>query len=164
MTDAHPFQERQSLQDYFRILMHTVVGQAFTAAGYELLEEPMQWLGGRFRYMKPLPNALNAYIEFQVLVYNDNAWSSGQASRFRVSLYRSDKAGGKSSKHPDFVYRHLSELVVQDFGVSILPSADYWWEFKDTDSLGKALAEAGHLVIGYAIPWLSGDLNPDTDA
>jgi hypothetical protein len=28
------------------------------------------------------------------------------------------------------------------------------------DELGKALAEAGHLVIGYGIPWLAGDLVP----
>ncbi|MDQ7034661.1 MAG: hypothetical protein Q9P01_07460 [Anaerolineae bacterium] len=47
--------------------------------------------------------------------------------------------------------------------MTILPDADYWWQFNDTDSLGKALAEAGHLIIGYAIPYLSGDLDPDDD-
>jgi hypothetical protein len=25
-------------------------------------------------------------------------------------------------------------------------------------ALGKGLAEAGHLAIGYGMPWLSGDL------
>ena len=41
--EKHPFEQRQSLQDYFRTIMHTVVGQAFAAAGYELLNEPMRW-------------------------------------------------------------------------------------------------------------------------
>jgi hypothetical protein len=51
-------------------------------------------------------------------------------------------------------------LVVEDFGVNILPSADHWWEFRDTDSLGKTLAESGHLAVGYGIPWLAGELKP----
>jgi hypothetical protein len=55
----------------------------------------------------------------------------------------------------------LSQLVLEDFEVAILPDADYWWNFTETDSLGKALAEAGHLIVGYAIPWLAGDLKPD---
>ena len=163
MTDKkHPFEERQSLQDYFRIILHTVMGQAFTAAGYELKEEPMNWLGGRFRYIKPLENGISAYIEFQVLVYNDTEWTGKQPSRFRVNLVRSDKAGGKASKHEDYVKRSLSQLVVEDFAVTILPSADHWWTFTDTDSLGQTLAEAGHLIIGYAMPFLTGDLLPET--
>lgn len=162
MTEnKHPFEERQSLQDYFRVIMHTVIGQAFLAADYELLNEPMKWLGGRFRYAKSLSNGLTAYIEFQVLVYNDTAYTGKQASRFTVNIYRSDKAGGKQSQHPQYIHRSLSQLVVTDFGVTILPDADYWWQFNDTDSLGKALAEAGHLIIGYAIPYLAGDLEPD---
>ncbi|MGB7338472.1 MAG: hypothetical protein WBC91_06230 [Phototrophicaceae bacterium] len=162
MSDTkHPFEERQSLQDYFRTIMHTVMGQAFAAAGYDLKQEPMRWLGGRFRYTKTLPDNFMAYIEFQVLVYNDNAWSGKQPSRFRVNLIRSDVAGGKPSQHPDYVQRTLSQLVVEDFGVEILPSSEHWWVFTETDSLGKALAEAGHLVIGYGIPFLAGDLNPN---
>lgn len=157
----HPFEERQSLQEYFRTIMHTVVGQAFTAAGYELLEEPMGWLGGRFRYMKTLDSELSAYIEFQVLVYNENAWTDKQPSRFRVNLVRSDKAGGRASQHEKYLKRILSQLVVEDFGVNILPSSEHWWSFSDTDSMGQALAEAGHLIIGYAIPYLAGDLSPD---
>jgi hypothetical protein len=54
----------------------------------------------------------------------------------------------------------LSELVVGDFGVNILPSADHWWTYSDTDSLGHALAEAGHLAVGYGMPWLAGELEP----
>ena len=75
-------------------------------------------------------------------------------SRFRVTLIR--KGQSKTTT------RTLSQLVVQDFSVAILPSADHWWEFHNTDSLGKALAEAGHLIIGYGIPWLAGDLKLPT--
>lgn len=159
----HPFEERQSLQSYFQTLLHTVMGQALNAAGYHLLEEPMKHIGGRFRYAKPLASGLTAYIEFQVLVYNDNEWVAGQPSRFTVNLYRSDKAGGRKSNHPEYANRSLSALVVDDFGVDILPSANHWWQFRDTDSLGNALAEAGHLIIGYGIQWLAGELTPDDD-
>jgi hypothetical protein len=161
--NKHPFEERQSMQDYFRTIMHTVIGQAFAAAGYELLDEPMRWLGGRFRYAKSLDNSLTAYVEFQVLVYNDTAYTGQQPSRFTVNIYRTNKAGGKPSNHAQYIHRSLSQLIVTDFGVSILPDADYWWQFKDTESLGKALAEAGHLIIGYAIPYLAGDLSPDDE-
>ncbi|MEL6403296.1 MAG: hypothetical protein AAFR81_02940 [Chloroflexota bacterium] len=161
MSDnPHPFEQRQSLQDYFRTIMHTVLGQALTAAGYTLLNEPTAWTGGRFRYAKTLENDLTATIEFQVLVYNETEWTGRQPSRFRVTLIRSDK-GTRKSNHSDYVQRTLSQLVVDDFDVAILPSADHWWTFQDTDSLGKALAEAGHLVIGYALPFLSDDLSPD---
>lgn len=47
--------------------------------------------------------------------------------------------------------------VVEDFGVAILPSADHWWQFRDVTGLGRALAEAGYLVVGYGLPWLAGD-------
>ena len=53
--------------------------------------------------------------------------------------------------------------MVEDFGVKILPAADHWWSYSDTDSLGKALAEAGHLVVGYGLPWLAGELIPRGD-
>jgi hypothetical protein len=163
MSDKHPFEERQSLQTYFQSIMHTVVGQAFEAAGYQLLNEPMKWLGGRFRYAKILDDTLTAYIEFQVLVYNDTEWTGKQASRFRVNLIRSDKVGGRPSNHPQYVQRSLSQLVVEDFGVKILPDADYWWDFTDTESMGKTLAETGHLIIGYAITWLADDLQPNSE-
>lgn len=154
-NDKHPFEERQSLQDYFRQIMHTVVGQAFEAAGYSLEQKPMQWLGGRFRYRKPLENGRIAHIEFQVLVYNDTAYTGRQPSRFRVNLLcRGDARSVALNKT-------LSDLVVTDFGVSVLPAADHWWQFHDQQTLGAALAEAGHLAIGYGIPWLAGDLKPE---
>ncbi len=159
--ERHPFDDRQSPQEYFRTMMHTVLGQALNAAGYKLRQERMKWIGGRFRYSKALTDDLTGFIEFQVLIYNDNAYAAGMPSRFQVSLYRSDRAGGQPSKHPQYARRTLSQLVVEDFGIDILPTADHWWTFKSTDELGAALAEAGHLVVGYGIQWLAGELSPD---
>ncbi len=153
-------QERQSQQDYFRTILRTVVGQAFDAAGYHFKQAPLQWAGGKYRFTKSLDNDLYGLIDFQVLVYTENMWSSGMPSRFRVQLTRSDDPNGKPTPHDQYASRTLSQLVVVDFGVNILPSADHWWTYQDTDSLGKGLAEAGHLIVGYGMPWLSGDLVP----
>jgi len=142
-------EERQQLHEYFRTLMQTVVGQAYEAAEFHLQEKQTQWIAGKYRWEKVYSDGSKAYIDYQLLAYSDNAYSAGQSSRFRVTLLRGN------------VSRTLSQLVVEDFGVAILPSADHWWLFKDTDSLGKALAEAGHLAVGYGIPWLNGDLKPD---
>ena len=151
----------QSPQEYFRLLLLTVVGQALGAAGYELEERPAQWAGGLFRFARQLDSGLYGFIEFQYLHYADTEWSSGVPSRFRVTLVRSDQANASAaSNHPDYARRTLSALVVEDFGVAILPSADYWWTFSNTTELGSALAEAGHLVVGYGMPWLAGDLVP----
>lgn len=155
-------QERQSAQEYFRTILLTVMGQAFEAAGYHLKQAPLQWAGGKYRFKKAFDNGLHGVIDFQVLVYADNMWSSGMSSRFQVRLTRSDDHNGKASSHVDYATCTLSQLVVGDFGVKILPSVDHWWTYRDTDSLGKALAEAGHLVVGYGMPWLSGDLTPPT--
>jgi hypothetical protein len=152
---------KQSPQEYFRLLLLTVVGQAFSAAGYNLEERPAQWAGGLFRFVKVLDNGLHGFIEFQYLHYADTEWSSGAPSRFRVTLVRSDEPIASIARnHPDYVRRTLSALMVEDFGVAILPSADHWWTFSNTTELGNALAEAGHLVVGYGIPWLAGDLTP----
>jgi hypothetical protein len=126
-----------------------------------LEERPAQWAGGLFRFVKTLGDGLYGFIEFQHLHYADTEWSSGVPSRFRVSLIRSDSSNASvASHHSDNARRTLSALVVDDFGVAILPSADYWWTFSNTTELGRALAEAGHLVAGYGIPWLAGDLTP----
>ena len=147
-------QERQAGQDYFRTLLRTVVGQAFAAAGYHFEGASLQSAGGRFRFVKTFDDGGFGWIDFQVLVYNDTIWSGGAPSRFRVQLT------SKQTDSGDQVSRSLSQLVVADFGVKILPAADHWWTYRDTDSLGKALAEAGHLVVGYGIPWLAGELSP----
>ena len=39
-------------QEYFRLILLTVVGQAFGAAGYPLEERETQWAGGLFRFVK----------------------------------------------------------------------------------------------------------------
>lgn len=150
-------QARQTGQAYFGALLQTVVGQAFAAAGYQREQAPLQSAGGRFRYVKDFPDGGRGIIDFQVLVYSDTMWSSGASSRFRVQLTRSPKAQSGA------VARSLSRLVVEDFGVKILPAADHWWSYSDTDSLGKALAEAGHLIVGYGLPWLAGELSPPGD-
>lgn len=147
---------QQTPQEYFRLILMTVVGQAFGAAGYTLDERPTQWAGGQFRFVKALDAGLYGMIEFQLLHYAENA-----PSRFRVTLVRSDQANAAPSEHPQYARRTLSELVVTDFGVPILPSAEHWWQFRDVTEMGKGLAEAGHLAIGYGMPWLAEELTPD---
>ncbi|NDJ61623.1 MAG: hypothetical protein GYB67_10895 [Chloroflexi bacterium] len=148
--------DTDSPQDYFRMLLITVVGQAFAAAGYQLEERQTQWAGGRFRFVKPLDDGLYSFIEFQHLHYVE-----GGPSRFRVNLIRTDQPNPHApSDHPRRAERALSALVVADFGVAILPSADHWWGFHNVTELGNALAEAGHLAVGYGMPWLAGDLEP----
>ncbi len=144
----------QTPQQYFKLILLTVVEKAFAAAGYQLEERPMQWAGGQFRFAKPFENGLYGFIEFQVLAY-----AEGAPSRFRVTLVRSDQANAaQPSNHPRYVRKSLSALVVSDFGVAILPSADHWWTYRDVTDLGKGLAEAGHLIVGYGMPYLAGDL------
>ncbi len=151
----------QTPQEYFRLLLLTVVGQAFGAAGYALEDRPVQWAGGQYRFVKSLPDGLYGYIEYQLLAYADSTFSSGMPSRFRVTLTRTDqKAPALPSTHFAYAQRDLSALVVEDFKVAILPSADHWWLFKDTEALGRGLAEAGHLVVGFGLPWLAGELQP----
>ena len=150
-------------QEYFKTTLLTVIGQAFDAAGYNLEDRPVQHAAGQFRFVKSLDEGLYGFIEFQLLSYTDTEWSAGMPSRFRVTLIRSDQTDPrKASEHPAANRRDLGTLVVEDFGVDILPSGNYWWGFRDMESLGKGLAEAGHLVIGYGMPWLAGDLLPDS--
>ncbi|MEO0563561.1 MAG: hypothetical protein AAF125_15745 [Chloroflexota bacterium] len=150
---------KQEAADHFRNVLITVVGQAFSAAGYQLEDAPIKQRAGLFRFRKALANGLYGFIEFQLLYLPATEWSGNVTSRFRVSVVRSDKSDAQShSTHPQYARKTLSELVVIDFGVNILPSADHWWMFDNTDALGKALAEAGHLVVGYGMPWLAGDI------
>ena len=151
--------ERQQAQDYFGTVLRTVVGQAFAAAGFRSTSAPLQTAGGRFRFERTFDDDSSGWIDFQVLIYCDTMWSGGAPSRFSVQLTRKFASSGKApSAGP--VSRSLSRLVVEDFGVNILPAADHWWTFRDTETLGKALAEAGHLIVGYGIPWLAGELQP----
>jgi len=136
-------------QATFREYLLIVAGQAYRSAGYELDEQPLKWAGGQFRFTQQREDGLTAHIEFQHLAYQDTQWASGNPSRFRVTLKRSDG-----------VNKDLSELVVTDFGVAILPSPRHWWTYKNLTDLGKMLGEAGSLAIGYGMLWLSGDLTP----
>ncbi|MDZ4763545.1 MAG: hypothetical protein SGI73_03265 [Chloroflexota bacterium] len=137
----------QTPQESFRLILLTVVSGAFAAAGYALEARPMRWAGGMFRFIKTFDVGSDGVIEFQLLSYVVTEFAEPKPSRFRVTLSRGEK------------HRTLSALVVEDFGVAILPDADHWWTYTDVTSLGKALAESGHLIIGYGIPWLAGDLD-----
>jgi hypothetical protein len=146
----------QSSQEFFRLVLTTVVGQAFDAAGYSLEDRPTQWAGGQFRFHKRFEDGMHSFV-----IYQNLAYAEPNPSRFRVTLVRSDLLDPTPvSRHPRFDRRTLSVLVVQDFGVDILPAADYWWTYRDVTELGKALAESGHLVAGFGIPWLAGELTP----
>ena len=138
----------QTKPDAFSALIQTVIGQAFTAAEYHYQPNPIQEIGGRIRYTKTSNNETTYVIDFQVLQFTENAWAQSN-SRFRVELRRLGN---------DATFKTLSGLVVNDFAVGILPSADHWWQFSDEQSAGYALAEAGHLLFGYGIPWLEGNL------
>lgn len=152
---------KRQATDQFHMLLMTVVGQVYQAAGYHLEDNPVKQAGGLFRFRKPLTTDLYGFIEYQLLSLPQTEWSGNITSRFRVHLVRTDQPDAqRPSQHPQYVRKTLSELIVQDFRVDILPSAGYWWQYSNTDELGKALAEAGHLVVGYGMPWLSGDLTP----
>ncbi len=128
----------------FRLLLLTVLGQALAAAGYALEEDLVSQASGRFRFRQPGERL----IEFQLLAGVANEWAPEMASRFRITLSRQGRR------------RTLGALVVTDFRVPILPAAEHWWVWRDSAGLGTALAEAGHLLVGYGIPWLAGELEP----
>ncbi len=154
---------KQQATDHFRTLLITVVGQAFRAAGYHLVDSPVKQAGGLFRFQTSLADGLHGFIEFQLLYLPATEWSGAVSSRFRVSLVRTDQPNAQAhSQHPRFARKLLSVLVVNDFDVPILPSSQHWWQYSNTEQLGNALAEAGHLVVGYGVPWLAGEFDtPD---
>lgn len=154
----------QTEQEYFKSILVTVVGQAFTAAGYELEERPMQWAHGLFRFVKRFDDDTYGFIEFQLLAYVDTEWADHAPSRFNVTLTRSDKRNPRSATDwSGYARRDLGTLIVEDFGVAILPSGNHWWTYENINELGHTLGEAGHLIVGYGIPWLAGDLQPPSD-
>ena len=78
----------QSPQDYFRLLLLTVVGQAFTAAGYTLEERPAQWSGGLFRFTKPLENTMSAFIEYQLLAFENEGHGIDRPENLKILYTR----------------------------------------------------------------------------
>jgi hypothetical protein len=102
-------------------------------------KHPSNGLAGNFRFIKTLDDGFFAYIDYQVLVYSENEHVDRLPSRFRVQLTRTYAKHIRPIQDVRYASRSLAQLVVEDFGVNILPSADHWWEFRDTDSLGKPL-------------------------
>ncbi len=143
--------ERQPQHEYFRTLMMTVLGQVLPAAGYTLVEQPYKWLAGHYQWRKTLETG-DSIIAFQLLAYTETAHAPRTPSRFRITLTRPAPAATRT----------LSALVVVDFGVAVLPSADHWWTFQNTAELGQTLTEAGYLLIGYGLPWLAGETPPNS--
>jgi len=143
--------DQQSPKDYFRVILLTVVEGAFNAAGYRLDERPVQWAGGMFRFVKPLDGGQIGVIEFQHLHY-----AEGGPSRFMVTVQRVGAGGALPPMR-----RTLPALVVDDFGVGILPGGAHWWTYNNVTELGHALGEAGSLAVAYGMPWLSGKLTPE---
>jgi hypothetical protein len=146
-------------QEQFRLILLTVVAQAYSAAGYELDDRPSQWAGGLYRFLRPFEDGAYAGllggIEYQHLYYPD-----GEFGRFKITLARTALPGQTLPQGQQPLRRSLSVLVVSDFGVQVLPEADYWWSYGSVTELGAALAESGNLAVGYGMPWLSGDLLP----
>lgn len=132
----------------FRLHLLTVLGQALAAAGYALDEDPVREAGGLFVFHQAGGGRPGNRIEFQLLAGVATEWAPQMPSRFRVALAR----GGER--------RTLAALVVSDFRVQILPSADHWWSWRDSVGPAAALAEAGHLLVGFGLPWLAGELEP----
>lgn len=132
----------------FRLHLLTVLGQALAAAGYTMVEDPVREAGGLFLFQQVDGTRSGNGIEFQLLAGVATEWAPQMPSRFRVTLLR----GGDR--------RTLAALVVSDFRVQILPTEDHWWAWQDRAGPASALAEAGHLLVGFGLPWLSGELKP----
>jgi hypothetical protein len=148
--------------ELFRQTVLTVMEHVFTASGYELEHNPLKWSAGQYRFKHSFDDGMVGFIEYQLLYFPSSEWASNPLARFRITLTRTDQPDPMlPSSHPRFAQRTLSELVVKDFGVRILPSEDHWWSFRTVQELGQALSVAGHLIVGYGLGWLSGDLVPN---
>jgi hypothetical protein len=143
-------------QAIFGQTLQQVVGQAFTAAGYELQDFPMHQMRGLFRYQKRLENEGSSYVEFQLLYY------AGGVSRFRVNLLRNSGDDARAQA-ADKIETTLARLLWDEFGVEQLSGPDHWWLFNNPTELGYTLLEAGRLTFGFGIPWLEGTLEPDSE-
>ncbi len=147
-------------QAAFGQVLQTVAGQALTAAGYQLQDNPTHQSRGLFRYRKTREDGVSLYVEFQMLHYQ-----GGGPSRFRVNLLRNTGADARSpSQYAEKVDTTLSKLLWDDFGVRQFGGPDHWWQFNSPRELGYAIAEAGKLLFGFGIPWLEGTLQPDQQA
>jgi hypothetical protein len=144
-------------QEQFGEILQKYAGQAFTAAGYTLQDNPLHHMRGLYRYRKALSGDVAAYVEFQLLYYPNGV------SRFRVNLLR-NRGTDARAVDPNYTERidtTLSRLLWDEFGVQQLGNADYWWLFKNPTELAYAVVEAGKFALGFGIPWLEGTLRPD---
>lgn len=130
---------------YFKEMVLTITGQAFDAAGYVLDSDELAQARGLVRFGKPLPElgeqAL-ARVGWQLLAFEQSPFA-----RFRINLSR-------LNTHQKDVERTLSDVIWNEYEARVLPSAEYWWEFRSSDELPHALSHAGKLLFGYGIPWL----------
>lgn len=130
-------------------LLH-VTGQAFQAAGYELVGDPLQQASGLFRFRRPLAGGWYAFIEFQLLRYQDTP-----TARFRVNLARSRGLSPQEGRDtPGTLHAPLTQVLRHVYGLRDTPGPDHWWEFTSYAELAQALAEAGRLALTYGRVWL----------
>lgn len=151
----------------FGMYLDLVLGQALQAAGYIRNMNDIQENMGKFVYLKAPETEKeprgkpHLYIEFQNLTYISSEWAPNAASRFTVFLGRQDDEDSQGKSPVESSTRcMLSELVVREFSVSILPTETHWWLYQEPTEMCQALSEAGHLLVGYGIPWLAEELKP----
>lgn len=134
---------------FFALLQH-VVGQALAAAGYILEEQPLQQARGLIRYRKALGDDVYTFIEWQLL-----AFEQSRVAQFQVNLLRNRGVEARAlTDYADRAEHTLPWLIWHVFGARVVPSDSVWWEFRDDNELGQALASAGRLLFGYGVPWL----------
>lgn len=144
-------------QEHFQEMLLYVVGQALSAAGYVLEDNPIHWSGGLFRFQKQQAG-LTLVIEYQMLSYEDGP------ARFRVALARRADPQAEADSALAATRITLSRLLWDIFKVRVLPAADHWWTFADVQALSDGLVESGRLLVGYGLPWLDGSLVPASGA
>lgn len=136
--------------EVFKDALLRVTGQAFQAAGYTLVGNALQEASGLFRFRRPLDNGWYAFIEFQLLRYQDTP-----TARFRVNLARSRGLSPQEGRHaPGALNAPLTQVLWHIYGLRDTPGPDYWWEFTSYAELTQALAEAGRQALTYGRVWL----------
>lgn len=138
----------------FQTMLEQVVGQALAAAGYVLEDQPLQQTRGLIRYRKALGDDIYAFIEWQLL-----AFEQSRVAQFQVNLLRNRGTEARAQTDAEERVEHtLPWLIWHVFETRVVPSDSVWWEFRDEIELGQALASAGRLLFGYGVPWLEKNL------
>jgi hypothetical protein len=138
---------------FFKDTLLKVAGQALQAAGLELEDNDMQQARGLIRFRKPLPELgenIYGFVEWQLL-----AFAQSPLARFQINLMRNQ--GGDARTINDYEYREertLAWIIRHAYQSQVVPSDDHWWEFRDSNELAYAIAEAGRLLFGYGMPYL----------